>query len=488
MTQRTLLSTIVGAALLSATVGACSTPAGDLPSIDEPINLGTPPDAVPATPQVANGDPQAGFDYLVNGAYIPCGVPHAVFRVLDFLGKAHTSPGSEEQHLDGRNPDNDGLPYNFTRFKTPAGADLVSNNCLTCHAGHLNGKLIVGLGATDVDFSHDASNDFDKADLLLRFALRGEDKKEWEKLRHRMDILAPYSLLQTTGPTIANMLMPVIMAHHDAQTLEWMDAPAYSLPPPTEIPVDVPPWWNLKKKNAMFYNAMGRGDFTKHMMLASAFCVDSVPQARAIHDRFADVKAYVASINPPSYPFSIDSVHASKGRRIFTRSCASCHGTYGSKSTFPNRLIDIGIVGTDPLLLSQASLTPDALAHHAASYFGDGAPSERTHGYLAPPLDGIWATAPYLHNGSVPTLRALLDSTRRPRYWSRTFDSLDYNWADVSWNYTEKDHGKSGEGDGDDRIRLYDTTLRGYGNAGHLFGDSLTATERDDLLEYLKTL
>ena len=58
---------------------------------------------------------------------------------------------------------------------------------------------------------------------------------------------------------------------------------------------------------------------------------------------------------------------------------------------------------------------------------------ESTGGYVATPLTGVWATAPYLHNGSVPTLAALLDSTTRPKYWSRkygtngSYDSNDYD-------------------------------------------------------------
>ncbi|MEZ4542259.1 MAG: hypothetical protein R3C43_19960, partial [Chloroflexota bacterium] len=50
---------------------------------------------------------------------------------------------------------------------------------------------------------------------------------------------------------------------------------------------------------------------------------------------------------------------------------------------------------------------------------GDVTRYEREEGYLAPPLFGVWATTPYLHNGSVPNLRAVLDSSLRPRLWQR---------------------------------------------------------------------
>jgi hypothetical protein len=124
----------------------------------------------------------------------------------------------------------------------------------------------------------------------------------------------------------------------------------------------------------------------------------------------------------------------------------------------------------------------------ANSFWGETSRLEPQLGYVAPPLDGIWATAPYLHNGSVPTLEALLDSSKRPRYWTRTFDSTDYDQAAVGWNFAELDHGQADEPTAGARVRIYDTTLLGYGNQGHTRADDLDDSERRALLEYLKTL
>ena len=103
-------------------------------------------------------------------------------------------------------------------------------------------------------------------------------------------------------------------------------------------------------------------------------------------------------------------------------------------------------------------------------------------GYVAPPLDGIWATAPYLHNGSVPTLESLLNSTLRPRYWARSGRSDDYNLDAVGWNFEVLSK------PGRKAPWLYRTDLPGYGNQGHTYGDALSASERRAILEYLKTL
>jgi hypothetical protein len=112
------------------------------------------------------------------------------------------------------------------------------------------------------------------------------------------------------------------------------------------------------------------------------------------------------------------------------------------------------------------------------------APAE---GYIAPPLDGVWATAPYLHNGSVPDIRSLLDSRLRPRFW-RHEQPREYDTTILGWRYERLEHGKDGAADREERARIYDTTRPGYGNGGHLFGDGLTDAERDAVIEYLKTL
>jgi hypothetical protein len=117
------------------------------------------------------------------------------------------------------------------------------------------------------------------------------------------------------------------------------------------------------------------------------------------------------------------------------------------------------------------------------SWFTQGAHAAQLvpfQGYIAPPLDGIWASAPYLHNGSVPTLEALLNSKIRPKFWSRNFDKPQYNYDNPGWKFTVEKKG--------DSVTIYNTTLPGYGNYGHYFGDRFTEKERKAVIEYLKTL
>ena len=110
----------------------------------------------------------------------------------------------------------------------------------------------------------------------------------------------------------------------------------------------------------------------------------------------------------------------------------------------------------------------------------------KTYGYANMPLDGVWLRAPYLHNGSVPTLRDLLESSgpsgKRPPTFYRGNDL--YDPKNVGFVSTEpKDaNGRT--------YFLYDTTIPGNGNKGHeglRYGTELPPEQKEALIEYLKT-
>ena len=249
------------------------------------------------------------------------------------------------------------------------------------------------------------------------------------------------------------------------------------------MPSDVPPWWHTSKKNALYYTGVGRGDHSRTIMAASILTLQEVAEAEAIDEHFPDVLAFLKTIESPTYPFTIDQTMANRGKTIFEDRCASCHGTYGDIETYPNLLVDLDVIETDPLLATSNYGYDSFLSSYNGSWFGqgeNGAKLVATNGYVAPPLDGIWATAPYLHNGSVPTLEDLLNSEQRPTFWERTFDNSDLDVDKVGWNYTQPAAATG--------TTVYDTTLPGYGNQGHYYGDRLSTEERGDLIEYLKTL
>jgi mono/diheme cytochrome c family protein len=245
----------------------------------------------------------------------------------------------------------------------------------------------------------------------------------------------------------------------------------------------------MSKKNAMFYNASGRGDHARIMMAASLLCTETMEEAAVIDEAFTDVRAWIETSKSPVWPYAIDMNLASQGEGIFVEHCSECHGTYGKDGVYPQQLVPIDVVGTDRVLVEgETEFAGRYVEWFAQSFWGQTSRMEPSAGYVAPPLDGIWATAPFLHNGSVPTLEAMLDSSKRPTYWTRTFNSSDYDEAAGGWKYTVVDHGQAAETSATAKVRIYDTTLVGYGNGGHTFGDELSPDDRHALIEYLKTL
>ena len=102
----------------------------------------------------------------------------------------------------------------------------------------------------------------------------------------------------------------------------------------------------------------------------------------------------------------------------------------------------------------------------------------KTGGYANQPLDGIWARAPYLHNGSVPTLRDLLEPPeRRPAVFYRGYDVFDQQNVGFVATIPEA-KGRS--------FFRYDTSVPGNGNGGHVYGTTLPDADKQAIVEYLK--
>ncbi len=436
------------------------------------------PGPIPAAEQRA-GDPEAGRDALLNNAYVTCGAPLAAYERV-------ASGGDSTPALPGRHGRNATLPYALTAHTNPDGVELVTSNCLACHAAELDGELVIGLGNEFLDFTADPMENVENLGLYVR---PGAETKAWEKWAERVAAMAPYMITDTVGVNPANNLTLALLAHRDAETLGWSETPLLEPPPEKPLPVSVPPWWRMQKKHAMFYDAQGRGDHARYMMLISTVCTDTVEEAEEIDAYFPDIRAYIASLRAPAYPYAVDQDLAASGQDVFLTHCARCHGTYGDDWTYPNLLVALEEVGTDPELARRSYDDSERFfAWFANSFYGELAEAAPGPGYVAPPLDGVWATAPYLHNGSVPSLATLLESARRPRFWAHSDGNRRYDMNALGWSHESLPTGKNSVEDAAVRSRVYDTTLTGYSNAGHEFGDVLTDRERSALLEYLKTL
>jgi mono/diheme cytochrome c family protein len=432
------------------------------------------PVPIPASAQ-RSGDPEKGYQYLTTGDYLKSGIPYNYF-LLGF-GKNTTN----YLHRDGLNAN---IGQEYTAVKAPNGETVVAPNCLECHAQTFDNKLYIGLGNTMIDFT-DRQKLNPKGALLAEMVLKKGDPKKYEAAApflNAIKVISGQLYTQVRGVNAADRLAALLVAHRDPNTLHWSDSALMDVPEQL-IPTDTPPWWLLKKKHAMFYNGFGRGDFGRFLMASNLLTVTDSSEAREVDSHFNDVLSYIYSLEPPEYPYPINTALAKTGGVIFVEHCSKCHGHYGGQEEYPNLLIPESIISTDSLLYKSNYQSTQFVDWFNNSWFAKGdhpARLEPFSGYIAPPLDGIWITAPYLHNGSVPTLEALLNSKLRPPYWSRDFNNPQYDYTHVGWKYT-REEGPRG-------TAVYNTTLPGYGNYGHTFGDRLSEPQRKALIEYLKTL
>jgi mono/diheme cytochrome c family protein len=189
------------------------------------------------------------------------------------------------------------------------------------------------------------------------------------------------------------------------------------------------------------------------------------------------IQNFIGAVKPPKYPLPIDATLAAAGATVFQGECASCHAFGGART---GTLIPVEEIGTDRHRLDM--WTPAAAAAYNA--YGEGhawkfSRFRSTKGYASVPLDGIWLRAPYLHNGSVPSLDDLLKpAASRPTGFWRGYDVVD----PVSVGFVTA--GREAERAG----TWFDTSRPGNSNAGHAYGTTLPADKKHALIEYLKTL
>ena len=238
---------------------------------------------------------------------------------------------------------------------------------------------------------------------------------------------------------------------------------------------DFPPLWAQRKRAGFWLHWNGGGNqiASENLFSALAAIEDAVSfDARS----FTVVTNFISALPAPAFPFPVDAALAARGQTLFSQHCADCHA-FGGRLT--GQVTPSASVGTDPAFLKMwtASFVQKVNAIDQPPFrFGSMRLSD---GYANVLLDGCWLRAPYLHNGSVPTLWDLLQpATARPKLFSRGDDLYDA----VKLGFSSDTNGGA-------RPRfLYDTALPGNGNHGHEYGTTLSDAEKRALLEHLKTL
>lgn len=308
-------------------------------------------------------------------------------------------------------------------------------------------------------------------------------------------------------------------------------------------PVSYPHLWDTSNFDWVEYNGAIRQPMARNVaealgVGASINLSDDLWKSSVKFDTIYKAESIYSKVVAPAWPEDvlgkIDRMKAAKGKSLFKENCASCHAvrwTDGSQDKFGKSYIKIPLfpldqIGTDPLQatnLNQHRVTiPESAAKNLnikagqhsigeALEFITGKVIERYYdeqnlsiaerekmnfyrensfraplAYRARPLDGIWATPPFLHNGSVPNMMELLSPYEER---SKVFYVGNREYEPVTMGFISSE--------GVDLFK-FDTKQEGNWNAGHEFSDDairkgvigpkLTVKERQALIEYIKTL
>jgi mono/diheme cytochrome c family protein len=432
-----------------------------------------------------------GWQTLLSRAYLPSDLDQEVFDDLwttweePARSRAERAPLEERRRMTmeryGLTPHPDDPSRSLQYVVDGAGRWTMS--CLACHQGQVDGRVIPGLPNSNYALE------------TLTEEVRLVKVRQRKAFGH-MDMGSLFLPLGTTNGTTNAVMFGVALMRHRAPDLSIVQRP-----PRLDLihhDMDAPPWWHYRKRKSLY--ADGFAPQGHRMLMQFLLVKENGPEKfREWEGEFRDIEAWIESLEPPRWPWAVDTELAGRGRTVFETHCASCHGTYGPGGAYPDRIVAIDEVGTDRVRFDALStrersdLNTSWFGHFGKGWGDETAAMqgrETPAGYVAPPLDGIWATAPYFHNGSVPTLWHVLHPATRPAVWKRTPTGYDQARGGLEVEeFTALPRTASGQPlPPAERRRHFDTSKTGKSAAGHDFVDALDEAEKAAVLEYLKTL
>ncbi len=476
------------------------------------------------------------------------------------------------------------LPTGLTQLHDADGRwnGNIGTNCHVCHSGQI-GTPADGPGLGALYGNANSLSEFDQMDTDLGgSAVPG------------VPIPVPLIVGKTRGTNNALALQIITLLL--AQDLRPLDPNfiGFTVLTPNGGSLDAPAWWNMGHRPVKFMDGFLAMDALRSDL--GFFLPGPGPDGFGWvkqHARAGDT--WLMSLKAPAYPGPIDTALAEQGAVLFhsknlwaegldnpvpkpdggNGSCASCHGAYSPRYINDSRYLDTPalegvasyIVPRDLIATDHWRVDSDSEAaeqYGKEDYFAypetlnsdpnlDCSTQNRAEirqgrapGYLAPPLYGVWATAPYFHNGSVPSVWEVLKPADRKPIWRRVstptrFDQLGkvvmgydtnfqraYDKDKLGWKYDALACGAAGttpyldcdpadqEADptlsqminilnssnpflwylglgptSDQQLenrKIYNTHMYGQSNVGHTFTSVLNDQERKAILEYLKTL
>jgi cytochrome c553 len=418
----------------------------------------------------------------------------------------------------------------FGLIHTPQGTGF-SISCAECHASRLFGKTVLGLTnrfpRANLTFVR-AKQAFGLVPAALFQAETGATDGEtalYSRTRENLnavDAKEPAALGLDTSLAQVALSLAHRNADPDATKSGWYERFPRAEPLAENVADSKPAvWWNVKYKDRWLCDGSvvsGNPIFTNILWNEIGRGTDLVQLRKwleANQKKIEELASAVFASEAPRFtdffpPEKISLASAQRGEGLFNQRCARCHGTYekgwsapDAGTRTPTQLLETtfvtyhGItpvvdVGTDPArrlgMKSLEQLNELAIAKE------NGVVVQAQPGYVPPPLVGIWARWPYLHNNSIPSLCALLTpAAERPAFFytgeaenpTTDFDLKcnGYPTARVPAAWTQ------------DPEHRYDTSREGMRNIGHDEGifvqngrNLLSDADRADLIAYLQTL
>ncbi len=458
-------------------------------------------------------DPLEHFKYGSIGSEPESGLPLALWKALPVLfpeqfdGRPdYTAFGLlYETGADGNQRD---LPIGLAT-RTVKGVELAWLNCAVCHTGEITRladettEIVPGMPANRFDLYKFIAFLLDIADseklapdpLLEAMEKSGTDLGPLDRLfwrylvlpRVREGLLARRAALSDLiagqpawGPGRVDTFNPYKILQFGRSWAELTEAERIGV-------TDFPSIFLQGPREGMDLHWDGNNSSLKERNLSAAIGAGVTPET-VDHMAIERVAEWLMDFEPPPSPYRPDPALVQKGAAIYREACAGCHGYqtddgYVFEGEYLGKVEPIGAIGTDRTRLDsytpempvlQSSLFADYPEHRFRHF-------RKTDGYANMPLDALWLRAPYLHNGSVPTLADLLElPDARPATFVRGLTTLDPERG--GFTAPPCDPGEPLEAGW-----CFDTSVSGNGNGGHLYGASLAPDLKRALLAYLLT-
>ena len=434
-------------------------------------------------------------------------------------------------------PTDGSLPYpNGVRPDYPMGVSVIRRatihgtvdgftlSCAACHSATLFGKPILGM-----------TNRFARANEMFAFGQRGlakasptifgmisgANREERDLYREAREHIVSIGVKKPEALGLDTSLAQVALSLAKRKLSPYSERTEYDATHPREnlldhLVADSKPavWWNVKYKTRWLSDGSvisGNPVFTNFLWNEIGRGVDLpelIEWLQANQSTVEELTTAVFATTAPRYQdfFGEQSIHverAKRGETLFVQNCAQCHGTYQKDWSRSSNTLTVKYFASTPIV----DVGTDAGRRQGMRALQEGLnPLEFSQkfniviaeqkGYAPPPLEGIWARYPYLHNNSIPNLCALMTAPeKRPvtYFAGEAIDrEKDYDQDCVGYP-TDKKTPAAWKKDAE---YLFDTRKSGLSNSGHYeriftnadHSEKFNADQKQDLREFLKML